>query len=540
LTASFAATPIVQLVTGALFVENFLAAIVLGVLTAIWRLGDTGERRYFYLAMALGGTAITVKLGALAFVLFALPFAFVEARRHWHSLGPRPAAACAFGVALVLAIASPPYAIAYLKTRNPLFPYVNTKFHSPLLAEGVIIADARFKKPLSVRTPYQLTFHTDGYYEGQRGSLGFQYLAFVPLGLLGFAVVRRRAAVSAAAVALGAGALILSTEPNARYLYAALPLALIPVGAMLGWVAEQQRGIYRALIGFLVAGVALNLYFLPSASYYHKDFALKQPFSRADRERYLTESAPLRKVVAYFNQTHARETVLLTDEGANAELNADVYENHWHQVDTLLKIRAAADVPAMLKLMNGWKVHYFIGHKPAPGEMAEPPVLAEFLASCTLPEFEIGYAYLARLDPGCGAKNITEPVIVVLPGFYDDWDPAIVYQGAWTKDSGSPGPDRDTRTHTDTPGAQISLAFDGKELYYVFARGPEGGIASVTIDGAAREPIDMYYPLRDWQHKIGYCCFSPGRHVLVIRATGEKNPGSSGYAVDLDSFSVLQ
>ena len=59
LTASFAATPIVQLVTGALFVENFLAAMVLGVLTAIWRFGDTGERRYFYAAMALGGAAMS-------------------------------------------------------------------------------------------------------------------------------------------------------------------------------------------------------------------------------------------------------------------------------------------------------------------------------------------------------------------------------------------------------------------------------------------------------------------------------------------------
>ena len=73
----------------------------------------------------------------------------------------------------------------------------------------------------------------------------------------------------------------------------------------------------------------------------------------------------------------------------------------------------------------------------------------------------------------------------------------------------------------------------------VFARMPNGGIASVSIDGVAREPIDMYYPIPDWQHKVGYCCFTPGRHVVVIRSTGEKNPASSGFALDLDSFSVL-
>src|SRR5205085_5143450 len=111
----------------------------------------------------------------------------------------------------------PPYAVAYVKTRNPLFPYLNAKFHSPFLAPGVEIRDARFKKTLSLRTPFDLTFHPDEYYEGQRGSLGFHYLLFVPLGLLGFAVARRRPAVSAAVVALGASAVILSTEPNARY-----------------------------------------------------------------------------------------------------------------------------------------------------------------------------------------------------------------------------------------------------------------------------------------------------------------------------------
>ena len=87
--------------------------MIIATLTAIWRFGDTGERRYFYMAMALGGTAMTVKFGALAFVLMALPFAFAEARRHRKSLGPRPAATCAAGAVLLLAMAAPPYAIAY-------------------------------------------------------------------------------------------------------------------------------------------------------------------------------------------------------------------------------------------------------------------------------------------------------------------------------------------------------------------------------------------------------------------------------------------
>jgi glycosyltransferase involved in cell wall biosynthesis len=530
LAAAFVATPLVQLVTGALFVENFLAAMVLATLTAIWRLGDTGERRYFYLAMALGGTAMSVKFGALAFVLIAVPFAFAEARRHRKAFGPRPAAAFAAGAVLLVAMAAPPYAVAYVKTGNPLFPFLNEKFHSPLLPAGIDLRDARFKKPLSWRTPYAMTFHTDQYYEGQNGSLGFHWLAIVPLGLLGFAAVRRRPAVSAAVVAFGAGTVILSTEPNARYLYAAMPLALIPAGAALAWLRANQRAVYAAAAAVLLATTALNAAFLPSASYYQKDFAIQQPFSRAARDRYLGENAPIRKVIAYFNQAHRGAAVLLTHEASNAGLDGDIYENHWHQMSNYLKIRDAADVPSLLRLLDSWNVRYFIGQKPAPGQFAEPAPLAELLARCTLPEFEVGDFYLARLEPACDAQTISEPAIVVHPGYYDAYDPALVFHGDWTK-AVTRGADRDTAATATQPGASVSLAFEGRALYYIYATGPDGGPVTVTIDGKPQDPVDEHTPSVEWQHKAGYCCFGRGRHVVVVQ--------SAGGAVNLDSFSVV-
>jgi len=127
----------------------------------------------------------------------------------------------------------------------------------------------------------------------------------------------------------------------------------------------------------------------------------------------------------------------------------------------------------------------------------------------------------------------------VCSGYGDD-DPAIVYQGEWKQDPPANGPDRLTRTRAEAPGAQVSFAFDGKALYYVYTRGPNHGIASVTIDGEPREPLDMYYPETDWQHKTGYCCFAAGRHVIVVRSTDAKNPASKGHAIDVDSFSVVQ
>ena len=125
------------------------------------------------------------------------------------------------------------------------------------------VRDGRFADPLTWNTPYDLTFRTTRYYEGQYGSFGFQYLVLAPLALLALLVAPRRQAVVAAVVASSAILLILGTEPNARYLYSALPLLFVPLAALLGWAAAHHRLLARALLAFAVACAAINVYFLP-------------------------------------------------------------------------------------------------------------------------------------------------------------------------------------------------------------------------------------------------------------------------------------
>src|ERR1039457_3764998 len=107
LVTLFATTPMVQLVTGSLFVENLLAAFLLGMMTALWRFGESGERRFFYLAAVLGGTAMASKFGAIALILPALVCAAVEVWRH-RTLGR---ARWGLALALLLLAPGPPYTI---------------------------------------------------------------------------------------------------------------------------------------------------------------------------------------------------------------------------------------------------------------------------------------------------------------------------------------------------------------------------------------------------------------------------------------------
>ena len=70
----FLSTPMVQLVTGSLLVENFVAAMSLGAAVALWKFEEKGTARLLLLAAFLLGTSVAMKLGAVAVAVVILPF----------------------------------------------------------------------------------------------------------------------------------------------------------------------------------------------------------------------------------------------------------------------------------------------------------------------------------------------------------------------------------------------------------------------------------------------------------------------------------
>jgi len=194
-------------------------------------------------------------------------------------------------------------------------------------------------------------------------------------------------------------------------------------------------------------------------------------------------------------------------------------------------------VPDMVKLMQSWNVRYFISPKPAGADEIKPLAFREMLERCTELEFESGDQYLASLQPACRPRPARTPVLVK-PGFYDDFDPALVYEGVWQMDRTFTDADRQTISFSDDATAQVQMAFEGKALVYTYTKAPNRGIASITVDGVEQGPVDLYAPAVEWQSRIRFCCFGPGRHTVVLRVTGRSNPNSSGTFVDLDSFVV--
>ena len=246
LLALFTTTPMVELVTGSLFIENLLAAVILGAVTALGGFAATGEKKSLYLAMGLSGTALATKFGALSIAGFIVLFAAFEVLRRRKSNNFRPLLTFALAGLLFLGAAAPSYAIAWWKTRDPLYPFLNRQFPSPVLDHNADLNDPRFRQPVTWETPFDLTFRTHLYYEGQDGSLGFQFLLIVPLALLGGVALKRRDTSFTALVATGGFLAVLIALPNARYMYPALTLFAIPFAVFLNWIAANRRWLYYA------------------------------------------------------------------------------------------------------------------------------------------------------------------------------------------------------------------------------------------------------------------------------------------------------
>ncbi len=94
-----------------------------------------------------------------------------------------------------------------------------------------------------------------------------------------------------------------------------------------------------------------------------------------------------------------------------------------------------------------------------------------------------------------------------------------------------------TLTGTDTPGATCELEFHGRRVSWWAQRGPQHGIAHVSIDGGPPEAVDTWAEQPQPGSEVFRRTFGePGWHVIRITHTGLANPASGGTLVMSDGF----
>ena len=504
--ALFASTPLVQLVTGSLFVENVWAAVILGGLLTLVE----GELVW---AGVLLGTGLAIKFGTAAYLAPAVVVGALIAIRQ------KKAPQAGLALVLLVVFAAPTYVTAWRKTGNPVYPFLNHIFRAPSFDVSAPFEDTRYREPLSWRTLYDITFRTDKYYEAQKGGMGFQYfLLLIPAA---FTASRRE---SRLLFAIGAAAAILTlrSEPNARYLYPALPLF--------------SMGVAETPIGWAMAGVtALNVWFLPASGWYHKDFAV---FRRDRRDAYVEEAAPQRELTEYLNRSVPGQPAAYFDGDLTAGLLGQPYTDTWHSYAYWRELGESQDADQLIAVFRRRNIRYVIA--PMSGESIFPAARELFLRWTTAPLATAGTmaVYGVRDTP----KSLPRPArpfdaTPVPPGDYDDASHSIEYEGVWA--SGRyPMASGGTLTYSRGPKDTAGLSFIGGGVEYWYTSAFNRGMAQVLIDGQEKARVDLYAPSIRWQQKTVLRGLDQGLHTIEIHVLKEKNSQSSDYFVDLDKFVV--
>ena len=119
-------------------------------------------------------------------------------------------------------------------------------------------------------------------------------------------------------------------------------------------------------------------------------------------------------------------------------------------------------------------------------------------------------------------------------------DPGITYTSGWIQGDVSRAWSQGIAAASTSAGAQATFTFTGTGISWIGARGPQTGIARVTLDGVSVAPdIDTYAPAEQIQAEIftrqGLADTS---HTLTIEVTGGQNAASTSNVIVVDAFEV--
>ena len=389
LVALYASTPFFLTENGNIFVENLWVALLFGATFAVWRFKETGQERYFLLAAALAAASLGVKvLGA--FLVAALVVLVLR------ECLERPVR-LAWAVGIFAVMAAYPYAYAFIKTGNPVFPFLNHIFKSPYFAE---VAFAGLSRPVPTNL-YQLTFQTGRWIDGggTNGALGFHYLVLIPLSVLALGrTFPNLGWVSLICTVVYLASLFLFAEANVRYFYPALPFITILAAIVYAQARELSRALYLSLCCFAVAATLVNAYAMPLSAWAHREFSFAMAFGRIGLDEYLGWTAPERKLIAYLNLTRGHAVrVASFARPMLIDLKGDSVLGNWYNhLFSTKRLSRATSAEEVHRLMREERITMFMAFGPG-GEIPNgSPAVEAFLANYTEPEFIVGNVYVAR------------------------------------------------------------------------------------------------------------------------------------------------
>ncbi len=389
-----ASTPLAFTETGSLYVElAWTAFLVAGLAGTVAFAERASPGRFAAAALALAGAMQCKVMGAF-WVLPVGIFLFHRLLRmhRYSAIGTRVKIICL----LASTIAAWPYANAWMRTGNPVFPFMNALFRSPLFDSTTSFNNILYNAPWQVRTPYDLVLSSGRYIEGVDGAMGTQWLLLLPVVVVGLLTHRARMRFAMLALMLGFGAAVYAQQSYLRYLIPAFVLfAIIAAWTLDDWMhSAVARAIFTAAG---VAAVAANLLLMPAASSSNTTLCLTCSQDRAARATYLAQYSPLRVVADYLNRNlpDARVGFLVFNAPAPSGFVGYSRSANWHDVQAYSALQYAASADDVMAVVRRFRLtHAVFAEHPAD---SLDHVLLEFRDRHTVPVARLGGYVIAAI-----------------------------------------------------------------------------------------------------------------------------------------------
>ena len=410
----FLSSPLTFAEGNSLFIEAVWASFVLAGTLAILRscTEDNHRGRSLTSAGALLGYALAAKAVTFTF-LPALLLPLIWHYKTWLRAGM--VRALLPGLALFLLFGCIPYVTAWWLTGNPIFPYFNTIFHSPLWP-ATNFEDPRWGKGLSWDFIYRATFQTGKYLEATPGAAGFQWLLVFLPALAILVTIRQRRAMLLLAMATLSILLCFQSMAYLRYIFPAFAMLAAVIGVGISVISKTNVQHIRLLNSAAVVAVFLNIVFFSAGPYVYRDFPIDSILDDAYREAYLSHRLPIRNAVKLVNTLNLQGTpvaVFGTPQVAGLAANALIanWYNHTFQ-DAFLAIKTRQDA---IDLLAGNRVDFIIADAPPEEQKAQRMLIDQV----TLKVAKFGAISVLRFNDDFRFKNelLSNPDFSTLQGW---------------------------------------------------------------------------------------------------------------------------
>lgn len=355
----FLTSPLTFTESSSLFIESVWAAMVVGGTLAILRAcsAEKDMRGQLGAAGLLLGFALAAKAVTFAILPALVPILLLR-YKVWYKRGIVPV--LILGLLLFCVVAAIPYVTAWKLTGNPLFPFFNGIFKSPLWPSVNFESASVFGKGVRLDVLYGMTFNSGRYMEATTGAAGFQWLLLFFPAAVALLLTRHTRGIALLAVGIGSVFLTFQSVSYLRYIFPAWAMltAMIAVGMSARTTPLLVTSKVWGAIAFFT--ILLNLVFFTAGSFY-RDFALRSIISESHRTQYLGVRNPLRNAVTLVNALNTGKTpVAVFAPPLTAGLEADALYANWYNVGWQTAFNAAVTEQDMASLFIDRRVTYLI------------------------------------------------------------------------------------------------------------------------------------------------------------------------------------